>query len=59
MLNKPRKTSMRQTVDEHSPTYQRAVNAIGKAVQSAGQPIRTDKPVFVRGARVKPKTVTE
>jgi post-segregation antitoxin (ccd killing protein) len=67
-MNKQRKQSMRQTVDEHSPTYERArartlavsaVEAIGTmALQAASRVAPKDKPVFVRGARVKSNSAT-
>lgn len=59
MINKPRKQSMRQTVDEHSPTYKRAVAAVQDAINAPlgtrpGEPVK-----FFRGARVKSKPATE
>lgn len=56
MINKPRKQSMRQVRDEaltHSPTYQRAVDALDAAIKSPLSRVPVEKPVFVRGARVK------
>lgn len=50
---------MRQTVDEHSPTYKRAVAAIR---DTAGFPLKSvpgEAVRFVRGARVKSKPATE
>lgn len=55
MINKPRKQSMRQTVDEHSPTYTRAVEAIDKAIREGGRPVPREPAQFYRGARIKPK----
>lgn len=56
MNDKRRKTSMRQVVDEHSPTYQRAVERVRKLTD---EPLRTPvegEPVkFYRGARVRAK----
>jgi hypothetical protein len=48
---------MRQTVDEHSPTYKRAVEAIGKAVSDGGmlKPVPGEAVKFFRGARVRDK----
>ena len=61
MNNPPRKTSRRQVVDEHSPTYRRAVAAIAALVQTGGAPVPRDRavreaPEFYRGARVRRKT---
>jgi hypothetical protein len=57
VIEKKRKQSMRQTVDEHSPTYRRAVEAIGKLVLEAGvmKPVPGEPVKFFRGARVKAK----
>ena len=56
-MNKPRKQSMRQTVDEHSPTYRRAVAAVQDAIHgdSLKRPQTGTPPTFFRGARVKSK----
>lgn len=47
-MNKQRKQSMREVRDAaYSPTYERA--------REKQRDASTEKPVFVRGARVKPK----
>lgn len=55
-MNKQRKQSMREVVDQHSPTYKRAVAAIDALV---GDPLHkrtpAEAPTFFRGARVKQK----
>lgn len=59
MINKPRKQSMRQTVDEHSPTYKRAVAAIRDSVADPFKRPSAEPVKFFRGARVKSKPATE
>lgn len=61
MITPPRKSSMRQTVDEHSPTYRRAVEAVDKLVRDGGmaKPVPGEPVKFFRGARIKPKATQE
>ncbi len=60
MNNEPRKKSMRQTVDEHSPAYRRAVEAVEKLVRDGGMtsPVPGEPVKFFRGARIKSKSAT-
>lgn len=55
LINKPRKQSMRQTVDEYSPTYKRAVASIRRTVDAPLKSVPDEPARFARGTRVKPK----
>lgn len=52
---KQRKTSMRQVVDEHSPTYKRAVAAVAAQASGPISPVPGEPVKFFRGARVRDK----